>query len=287
LTSHYYLGGLPVLGNESGVNRYTSIFSGSGVSVMRGGGTADPTNYYGNTTHSWHNLNYGTQWMTLNANGLNILDLADAYFLGSSKVLGNETGVNNYTSIYSGSGVSAVRVGGSADPHTYSGNTTHSWHTLNYAALLLTLDSSFLTLGTNLSLQQAAGSGATWTRGFITESLTLSTVGLTTDTTLNLLPAGALIEAVCCRVTTAITLTTNWAVGDPTTAARFSAANATLAAGTTSVGIDQWSGAVTTLAAGPSQAANAKVRITCTGANPGAGVIHITTFYRSFTPPTS
>lgn len=134
---------------------------------------------------------------------------------------------------------------------------------------------------------ESSANGATWKQGQASELLTLSTVGLTTDTAANLLPANAIIEAVVCRITTTITTTTNWAVGDPTTAARFSAANATLTAGTTSVGIDCWSGAVTTLAAGPSQAAAAKVRITCTGANPGAGVIRITCFYRVFVAPTS
>lgn len=119
------------------------------------------------------------------------------------------------------------------------------------------------------------------------ELLTLSTGGLTTDTSANLLPAGAIILSVTCRVTTTITTTTNWAVGDPTTAARFSAANATLTAGTTSIGLDHLSGAVATLAAGPTQAAAAKVRITCTGANPGAGAIRITVHYILLGAPSS
>lgn len=123
--------------------------------------------------------------------------------------------------------------------------------------------------------------------GYASELLTLNTGGLTTDTSANLLPAGAIIDAVVTRITTTITTATNWAVGDPTTAARFSAANATKTAGTTQVGIDHWSGAVTTLAAGPSQAAAAKVRITCTGSNPGAGVVRITVFYHQFVAPAS
>jgi hypothetical protein len=129
--------------------------------------------------------------------------------------------------------------------------------------------------------------GELWCRGVLTELLTLSTVGLTTDTTNNLLPAGAIIESVEARVTTTITTTTNWAVGDTTTAARFCAANATLTAGTTSTCLQAWQGSVATDAAGPVQAAAGKVRITCTGANPGAGVIRITVFYRRFVAPTS
>lgn len=129
--------------------------------------------------------------------------------------------------------------------------------------------------------------GAQWIFGSASELLTLSTAGLTTDTAGNLLPAGAIIDSVVCRVTTAITTTTDWAVGDGTTSARFSSANSTKTLGTTSVGLNHMSGAVTTLAAGPSQAAAAKVRITCTGSNPGAGAIRITVFYRQFVAPTS
>jgi hypothetical protein len=129
--------------------------------------------------------------------------------------------------------------------------------------------------------------GEQWCRGSMTELLTLSTVGLTTDTTNNLLPVDSIIESVEARVTTTITTTTNWAVGDATTAARFCAANATLTAGTTSSCLKHQQGSVATDAAGPVQSAAAKVRITCTGANPGAGVIRITVFYRRFIAPTS
>jgi hypothetical protein len=129
--------------------------------------------------------------------------------------------------------------------------------------------------------------GAQWVRGSASELLTLSTVGLTTDTSANLLPAGAVIEAVVCRVTTTITTTTNWAVGDANVSNRFSSANATLTSATTAVGINHFAGSVTTDNAGPTQSAAAKVRITCTGANPGAGAIRITVFYRQFVAPTS
>lgn len=129
--------------------------------------------------------------------------------------------------------------------------------------------------------------GGSWTRGYASEEITLSTSGLTTDSSANLLPANSIIEAVTARVTTLITTTTNWAVGDTTTSARFSSANATLAAGTTSVGLNHYKGAVSTDAAGPTQTSAAKVRITCTGANPGAGKIRVVVFYRTFVAPTS
>lgn len=119
-----------------------------------------------------------------------------------------------------------------------------------------------------------------------TELLTLSTIATTTDTAASLLPQDAIIDAVLTRVTTTITTAATFSVGDPTTGARFSASAAGIAAGSTRVGIDHWSGAVTTLAAGPSQAAAAKVRIT-TNVNPGAGVIRITVIYHQFVAPTS
>ncbi len=129
--------------------------------------------------------------------------------------------------------------------------------------------------------------GGTWIRGYASEEITLATGGLTTDSAANLLPANSLIEAVTARVTTTITTTTNWAVGDTTTSARFSSANATLTAGTTSVGVNHQKGGVSTDAAGPTQTSAAKVRITCTGSNPGAGKIRVTVYYSQFVAPTS
>jgi hypothetical protein len=138
-----------------------------------------------------------------------------------------------------------------------------------------------------LSKSITTANGASWTWGASSEEITLSTVGLTTDSVANLLPANSIIEAVVARITTTITTTTNWAVGDGTTSARFSSANATLTAGTTSVGLNHQKGGVTTDAAGPTQTAAAKVRVTCTGANPGAGKIRVTVFWKTYVPPTS
>ena len=126
--------------------------------------------------------------------------------------------------------------------------------------------------------------GGSFVDSWAAEEITLSTSGLTTDSTANLLPANAIIQAVTARVTTTITTTTDWKVGDATIAGRFSGANSTLTSGTTSVGlvhIDQ------TGTSGPRQTSAAKVRITCTGSNPGAGKIRVTVFYRQFIPPTS
>lgn len=128
-----------------------------------------------------------------------------------------------------------------------------------------------------------AANGGYWERGSASELLTLSTGGATTDTSANLLPANAIIEAVVARVTTTITTATDWKLGDATIAGRFSAANATLVAGTTQVGLVHVD---LTGTSGPRQTAAAKVRVTTTG-TPGAGAIRIVVFYRKFIPPTS
>jgi hypothetical protein len=126
---------------------------------------------------------------------------------------------------------------------------------------------------------------STWKSGVSSELITLSTGGATTDSTANLLPANSLIDAVNCRVTTTITTATDWALGDATVAARFAAANATMTAGATSVGIAQWNTANANNA-GPVQGSAAKLRITTTG-TPGAGAVRCSVFYRTPVAPTS
>lgn len=134
------------------------------------------------------------------------------------------------------------------------------------------------------NITTANGASMTWNVG--SESITLSTSGATTDSTADLLPANSIIDSVVCRVTTTVTTATDWSLGDATTAARFAAANSTMTAGATSIGLVHMFGNVSTTAAGPSQAAAAKLRITTTG-TPGAGVIRCTVFSRVFVAPTS
>lgn len=151
----------------------------------------------------------------------------------------------------------------------------------------------FITPAAIISALAGAGAGTTGANGEAagmvvnSENIVLSTVGLTTDSVGNLLPANSIILAVAARVTALITVTTSWALGDATTAARFAAANSTLALGTTAVGLQAMQGSVSTDATGPVQAAAAKLRITCAGANPGAGVIRVSVVSFQLTPPTS
>lgn len=132
----------------------------------------------------------------------------------------------------------------------------------------------------------ASANGATMVSGSTTETITLSTVAAFTDSSANLLPANSLIDAVTCRVQTNITTAATWSLGDATTTARFSPLAANQTAGSTVSGRSQMAGVVTTTAAGPTQDAAAKLRIT-NNVTPGAGVIVCTSFWRTFNPPTS
>lgn len=118
------------------------------------------------------------------------------------------------------------------------------------------------------------------------ELITLSTSGATTDSTADLLPANSIIDSVVCRVTTTITTATDWGISDPTTSLRFSAVNAVMTAGSTTVGLKHMFGVVSTTATGPTQASAAKLRITTTG-TPGAGAVRCTVFGRQFVAPIS
>ena len=127
--------------------------------------------------------------------------------------------------------------------------------------------------------------GGTNAMGAVSENLTLSTSGTTTDTTIDL-PANSIILSVTGRITTTITTATDWKLGDATVADRFSDANATLTSGTTVVGINQWKADRTTAGQGAFQQSTAKVRVTTSG-TPGAGAIRITVHYISIAAPTS
>lgn len=186
-------------------------------------------------------------------------------------------------------GLKAGANGGAAGVLTLLGSTSGSQTlTTNSTASTATLAGSLAL--TNITATSGNGAGYNLTSssgaasavyGHNQESMTLNTGGTTTDSAANLLPANSLILGVTARITTTITTAANWSLGDTSTAARFAAANSTLTAGTTSVGMAHWAGTVAIV-----QAAAAKLRIT-TNANPGAGVIHIDVFFITFTAPTS
>lgn len=173
-------------------------------------------------------------------------------------------------------------VGGSATP-----TFTFSVSVITYYAPAVEVTTTISGNATFTQWTTAGPNGSTAVYGVNTEVLTLATGAAVTDTTANLLPARAIIDSVQGTVTTLITTAVSWGLGDPTTASRFTATNAgAVTLGATLTGLDHWSGAVTTLAAGPSQAAAAKVRVTV-NANPGAGAVRIVVFYHQFTAPTS
>lgn len=172
-------------------------------------------------------------------------------------------------------------VGGSSTP-----TFTFSLRQMAYRgpAVAITTNLGAALSGTSLAVNGANGESAAIKS--ISESITLSTGGATTDSSANLLPANSLILAVVARVTTTITTATDWKLGDANVAGRFTAANSTLTAGTTDISSVQWKADTTAANAGPIQVAAAKLRITTTG-TPGAGAIRVTVFYVPFTAPTS
>ena len=130
---------------------------------------------------------------------------------------------------------------------------------------------------------------ATRVLGSISEEITLSLSGTTTDSVTNLLPAGAIIESVVAYVTQTISggsTPTTWEAGDATTAARFISTGNTLTQTTAVVGLNQMKGGVSTDATGPTQATAAHLRVTLDQI-PGQGKIRFTVFYSQFTSPTS
>lgn len=179
-----------------------------------------------------------------------------------------------YASVITSSGSASVRVIGAFD-------STPVQVVRPGLALAYDVVSSAACAG-NVSAVQTVN-GASFLPFVESEQITLATGALVTDSTANLLRADSLIEAVVCRQTTAITTSTLWGLSDPTTANRFAAGIAI--ATPTIVGLIQNYGG--TAAAGPVQAAAAKLRITVTGANPGAGVVRCSVFGRQAVVPAS
>lgn len=133
---------------------------------------------------------------------------------------------------------------------------------------------------------QLSPNGALWTRGQVSEEITLDVGAVFTDSVADMLPANSIIEAVVARITETITTAANWSLGDSAQVARFLASTTDLVLDTTKVGLAHANPTVATADLGPVQTAAAKLRITL-NANPGAGKLRITVFYRQFVAPTS
>lgn len=128
--------------------------------------------------------------------------------------------------------------------------------------------------------------GAQYIEGQISEEITLSTGGTTTDSAADLLPANAIIQHIVARVTATIATATDWKLGDSAQAARFHAVTTDLVLGTTKVAKEHLQPIVASNDLGPIQGAAAKLRVTTTG-TPSAGKIRITVFYKQAVVPTS
>lgn len=273
------------------------LYAGPSIQAKRTAGGLISLEFYDGATDlptfSAGNWVKGNRWMTLGAtvdiagNLLVASTIASSSFIqaGSTGFLTSSGEIRMNTTRFAGN--SAIQWTWSSDATDANTGIDTGLKRLSAGQVQVTDGSTGIGKLTSNELTVAsAANGATWVQGVATELLTLATGALFTDTAANLLPANAIIESVLTRVTTTITTAVSFSVGDPTTAARFSASAGGVTAASTRVGIDHWSGAVATLAAGPSQAAAAKVRITC-NANPGAGIVRVTVYYRVLTAPTS
>lgn len=131
-------------------------------------------------------------------------------------------------------------------------------------------------------LKQAMPNGAVIGLFSATELLTVAAAA-TSDTVGNLLPAGAVVVAVTCRVTVTIPTATSFTLKSLTDGIVYTGAVG-VAAGSTDAGVTHW---IT-----PSRIQSSvaqKIRLTITGSNPAnnSGRVRITVYYFLPTPPTS
>lgn len=175
-------------------------------------------------------------------------------------------------------GTGAIAIGGNAPQATHAGAIALGAAAVTDSANQLKIGSAG---GYHIERQTvvAGSNGQGWSDGVATEILTLSTVGTTTDTSANLLPADSIIYAVTTYVTATISGggVASYSIGDPTTGTRFASGVTGLASGSTKVGLG---------APASAQVSAAKIRITAS-ATPSAGQVRVTVHYRTFTPPSS
>ena len=113
----------------------------------------------------------------------------------------------------------------------------------------------------------------------ISETITLSTTGTTTDSAEYLLPGNAVILGVTSTIVTALAGSgvSGYTLGDSAVAARFASVSAT-AAGSTSTGTVMLNGNINATNAGPTQASAAKLRVTTSGGTATSGAVRVTVF---------
>jgi hypothetical protein len=111
-------------------------------------------------------------------------------------------------------------------------------------------------------------------------TVTLSTSGATTTLCSSCIPVNAIVLGVVARVETTITgCSGGWELGDGTTATRFTAANATLTAGTASAADLQTTSGVASTTTGMLNITSAKSIVnTCVTSNASAGALKVRAF---------
>ena len=130
---------------------------------------------------------------------------------------------------------------------THSGSSGAPQVSFNSAISCGSINASSISVGSagmNIlnagALNFQSANNATRVLGQASEEITLSLAGTTTDSSTNLLPAGAIIESVVAYITQTISggsTPTTWQAGDATTAGRFISTGNALTATTTAVHI--------------------------------------------------
>lgn len=120
------------------------------------------------------------------------------------------------------------------------------------------------------------------------ESVTLSTIAATTDSTTNLIPGGCLVLGALALVTTAITGAgvTSVDIGDATVATRWGT-NLNLPLHSGVFCLNQWQGSVNADNKGPVQFSAEKIRLTANGGIPTGGAVELVVFAIEFVMLTS
>jgi hypothetical protein len=130
--------------------------------------------------------------------------------------------------------------------------------------------------------------GATVTYDNIAEEITLSTIGLATDSVATLIPDFSIIRGVVVYVTQTISGggVATVQVGDATTPTRFGTLG-TLTITSGMLMLNHHQGSVATNAAGPVEFGGQKLRLTATGGTPTQGKLRVVVWYERYTIPTS
>jgi hypothetical protein len=287
---------LPVATGAAAIGNSLFVQAGDATNPMLGTGTT-------NAHPAWRRV--GTRWNAVLGDNSGLAPiLASEVYAGAATAAGAlfaATGgaayfVKGDLSGYADVGGANFRAGGSSQYYFYPGDPFSGFPDCGFGrsavgVVKVTDGSTGYGTARAAAHEVATANGALGSLRTISESISLSTGGATTDSSTKLLPANAFLLATTYRITASVTGVDSNALqfGDATTPARFGS-TATLTAGTTGVLYSHLQGSIVSDATGPVQVAAAQMRLTLAGGadnTPTGGVVRVTQHYFDFTPPTS